>query len=206
MPLNVAKSNFILWLSFIRSQGFAQGGLFTNTPPPSLTPCHQARPHTCDLTSTQADPCFDVLELHQRDHDILAAAKEAAELVRASQGQPGEVVRAAEHRLAEVQQQVRTQVLEPRKRRRQLYSQVTSGSGPSSTIVPEKTVHAGWCQERCSVSAVILFSMISNLWMTKPPANSMLACRHPITALYPSACASQGSGRVVASRLLLRSC
>jgi hypothetical protein len=64
------------------------------------------------------------VELHQRDHDILAAAKDAAELVKASQGQPVEVVRAAEQRVAEVQQQVRVQVLEPRKRRRQLYSQV----------------------------------------------------------------------------------
>jgi hypothetical protein len=84
----------------------------------------KARPHQLDLTAVQADPCSDMFELHQRDQGLLDAAKAAAERVVGAEGQGGEVLAAAKQELAEAQRQVQVEVLEPRKRRRQLYQQV----------------------------------------------------------------------------------
>lgn len=84
----------------------------------------KARPHQLDLTSVPADPCSDLFELRQRDQALLDAAKAAADRVREAEGQGDEVVAAAKQELADAQRQVQVEVLEPRKRRRQLYQQV----------------------------------------------------------------------------------
>jgi hypothetical protein len=84
----------------------------------------QARPHQLDLTAVHADPCSDLFELRQRDQALLDAATAAAERTMGAQGRGGEVLDAAKQELAEAQRQVQVDVLEPRRRRRQLYQQV----------------------------------------------------------------------------------
>lgn len=86
----------------------------------------KARPHQLELaTDVKADPCADLAELRREEQQAaLGAAQAAAEGVKAAEGQGPEALAAARGALADAQAQVQAVVLDPRKRRRQLYQQV----------------------------------------------------------------------------------
>jgi hypothetical protein len=163
----------------------------------------RARPHQMDLsTDVKADPCSDLSELRRDEQQtVLAAVQAAAEDVRAAEGQGGpEALAAARGVLADAQAQVQAVVLDPRKRRRQLYQQVSwarvvccAGSG-GLMFVPVLLVVWLW---RTAWHAQAHTDCMFSLLDPAPPAQSRCPIL-PATAFYTtysvSASLSYGTG------------